>query len=547
MDHYYLHQNFINAWKSLHKPEREAIQALLEILKNGEITPGMRQHQVGSFLSLSPNMNLRVIISQQGSRKTLIYVDHHDAAYLWAGRTRILDGGLGITELINIADLPELSYEGAPQHLPLPIQRLLALSDEDKFLNAVLHTSPEWQEWLLEVYTNPESKLPPPNATSLVFSVQDDEVLKRALSLNSPDWALFLHPKQRQAVDEIKSRTIAITGGPGTGKTIVLLNRIVAHAPKGKDSDCIVLFTYSKSLADHLSQLLKPTLNRHYFILPLYLLAGPKPISAQDSDILKMFKFSMKNGCIYVIHRGQQRFVREILIDELQDAPVEVLNAIRDQINTVCSEDTSKYTKVTLAGDLNQSIHRANQEEVHKLMNLCQQQFHLTYCYRSTLQILQAAQHWYNLNAIRSDESRIFGLSGPKIQLVECVSLSDQLAEARLVMKDLRNRYDESDLAIIYCQYFNPSFNKFDRAEAKLKTDPEFHPYYYFASITKGREFKAGILFVATTFMAKDFGKRGNRLRINTFYVALTRFRDEVTVIYVSECTVRHLIENLNS
>lgn len=548
MSEYYIHQNFINSLKLLSKSDFKSVKSMLSILKTGQLTPGMRLHPVGSFFSLSANMDIRIIVAKKRDEFTLIYVNHHDAAYQWAKQTRILETDINTTEIVNIKNAQELIDNNEDQYVPLPIQKLLSLSDEDKFLESILNMSPEWQEWLLKSFINKNNPLSAmPSSTSLVISLNDDKLLEKALSFDIPSWEVFLHPKQRQAIDCVNKKSIAITGGPGTGKTVILLNRVIEHAPKVGESSCMVLFTYSKSLADYLNRLLRNILKRNFFILPLYVLGGPKPQSANESLLFKMFNFSLQDGIIYLNYNQKRLFVQEILVDELQDAPIEIVKLLHNCIIYLNNNCIQNFTKITLATDVNQSIHRSTQKQVSELVDLCEEKICLTYSYRSTIQILQAGRQWFLLNGINVTENTTFGLSGPRVNLIECDNLSDQLYEVTIIISDLKKRYSTSEIAIIYCQYFNPSFKGFDRAEAKLKTDPNFHPYYHFASVTKGREFKAGIVFIAETFMSKSFGEQGNLLRMNTFFVALTRFRDEVTVIYTSNCVVRSIIEKITS
>jgi hypothetical protein len=126
---------------------------------------------------------------------------------------------------------------------------------------------------------------------------------------------------------------------------------------------------------------------------------------------------------------------------------------------------------------------------------------------------------------------------------VACRDPNEQLTEAVRVLSDLRSRYKSESLAVIYGQYFNPSFKGPSKEEEALRTHPEVGKAYRFASITKGREYFAGVLYVSSTFLSKRTTEQADRLRLNTLYVALTRFRDEVTVIYVSGCPVAGLLE----
>jgi hypothetical protein len=81
--------------------------------------PGHRLHPLDMrdrrLHSISPNMDLRVIVFREGDRHVLMYVDHHDAAYRWPERrtvaTHPVTGSAQIVEFEEVvrADEPALS------------------------------------------------------------------------------------------------------------------------------------------------------------------------------------------------------------------------------------------------------------------------------------------------------------------------------------------------------------------------------------------------------------------------------------------------------
>lgn len=127
----------------------------------------------------------------------------------------------------------------------------------------------------------------------------------------------------------------------------------------------------------------------------------------------------------------------------------------------------------------------------------------MTYCYRSTTQITRLARQWLHAARVPAHSPAAFGLSGPTVRLVACGDMNEQLRETVRVLTDLRSRYKAESLAVIYGQYFNPSFKGPSAEEEALRTHPEVGKAYRFASITKGREYFAGVLFVSGTFLSK--------------------------------------------
>lgn len=90
-------------------------------------------------------------------------------------------------------------------------------------------------------------------ATRMEFAyVEDDAVLRDAIE--DPDfgrWRLFLHPEQSRYAEQSMSGSFRLSGGAGTGKTVVLLHRahrLAASNPTAR----IVLTTFNRTLAETL-------------------------------------------------------------------------------------------------------------------------------------------------------------------------------------------------------------------------------------------------------------------------------------------------------
>lgn len=101
-------------------------------------------------------------------------------------------------------------------------------------------------------------------AARLQFAfVEDNDELRRAIEdADFAAWRVFLHPEQRKYAERSWKGSFRLSGGAGTGKTVVLLHRARNLARKHPDAR-IVLTTYNKTLADALLRDLKildPTL-----------------------------------------------------------------------------------------------------------------------------------------------------------------------------------------------------------------------------------------------------------------------------------------------
>jgi superfamily I DNA/RNA helicase len=90
-------------------------------------------------------------------------------------------------------------------------------------------------------------------AARLQFAfVEDNEELRRAIEdADFAAWQVFLHPEQRKYAERSWKGPFRLSGGAGTGKTVVLLHRARYLARKNPQAR-IILTTYNKTLADAL-------------------------------------------------------------------------------------------------------------------------------------------------------------------------------------------------------------------------------------------------------------------------------------------------------
>jgi len=100
----------------------------------------------------------------------------------------------------------------------------------------------------------------------------DDETLQAILQGGFERWQVYLHPAQRRVVERSYSGPARVSGGPGTGKTIVALHRVkwlVERLPADSSGQPVLLTTFNKNLAADLRQ-------------RLLLLGGPELLDRVD-------------------------------------------------------------------------------------------------------------------------------------------------------------------------------------------------------------------------------------------------------------------------
>ena len=93
-------------------------------------------------------------------------------------------------------------------------------------------------------------------ARSTFTWLESDEDLRRAIEgLSFTEWQLFLHPQQRALVERRANGPMRVSGGAGTGKTVIAVHRAVELAKRDKadgQEPRILLTTYTRNLADDL-------------------------------------------------------------------------------------------------------------------------------------------------------------------------------------------------------------------------------------------------------------------------------------------------------
>lgn len=90
-------------------------------------------------------------------------------------------------------------------------------------------------------------------ASQMQFTyIENNEDLRRIIDDGDfGAWRVFLHPEQREYVEKDYNGSFRLTGGAGTGKTVVLLHRASRLARQHPNAR-IVLTTYTRALAENL-------------------------------------------------------------------------------------------------------------------------------------------------------------------------------------------------------------------------------------------------------------------------------------------------------
>ena len=290
-------ETFTDSLARLAGDEQKAVKMTAFDLQLNPANPGMKFHKLdrardANFWSVRASRDLRLIVHRTDRSLLLCYVGHHDDAYRWAERRKLeRHPKTGAAQLVEVrerveeirvpryVESPEPSPERRPLFAAYERDTLLRYgvpedwvddvqqADEDGLLALADRLPAEAAEALLElavggtpqvVAPTPEDQDPfsHPDARRRFRLVEDSDELRQALDYPLEKWSVFLHPAQRELVEQSLSGPARVAGSAGTGKTVVALHRAVHLARKYPEAR-ILLATFSDALANMLSTKLR--------------------------------------------------------------------------------------------------------------------------------------------------------------------------------------------------------------------------------------------------------------------------------------------------
>jgi KaiC/GvpD/RAD55 family RecA-like ATPase len=522
--HLRLHSRFLDALAGLSVNDQKRVRDAIARLSEDDLRPGLRMHNVGDFVSLSAGMDLRILAVLESLGIALVYVDHHDDAYQWARRHSAVLGDddllMAVVPTSNQIITDEKNrFSRAPtvdrfDALPSPIARILnCAQSEQELLDVICALSPEWQELALAVTEMTRDFSTPSDIVAV-----DDELLQFALSLPMDKWRVFLHPVQRSVVELATGSNLLIKGGPGTGKTVCLVHRFVRIANERTNGK------------PRFIALNRPA--REAFEAACKSLGHvPSPESIVDFDALrnraKLDEFVDSSS--------------SVIVDEGQDIPVGVIAHLLERI-----ERGAALPPITIAYDPNQAILEPAGDALARFQAFADS-ITLTYCYRMTneiraysaavLDFLHTAyvgkkfqdQHHIEARRDRFSAEVTTGVTGPEVE--ELFVSADQISKAAemTALQLFGQEGSWENIGVIVVGKDSTITQTLEH-----RNIPVFTP----ASV-KGLEFRQGVVVdniprgeaIDGVIPVTAAGYRDR----SGLYVAITRFRDQVTVIRLLE------------
>ncbi|MBQ3358380.1 MAG: AAA family ATPase [Microbacterium sp.] len=165
-------------------------------------------------------------------------------------------------------------------------------------------------------------------AAQMQFTFIDDtEELRRVIEGGDfGAWRVFLHPEQREHVEKPRNGSFRLTGGAGTGKTVVLLHR-ARHLAQLDPEARIVLTTFTRALAENLR----------------------RDLERLDPDI----RFATKLGEPGILVRGVDQIASDVRAlaggDSYGDVALQVIGSTRD--STALAAEMDWKSALHEAGD----------------------------------------------------------------------------------------------------------------------------------------------------------------------------------------------------
>lgn len=289
---FFIADTFTDSLGRLTADEQKAVKTTVFDLQANPAHPSLKFHRLDHakdprFWSVRSSLDLRLIVHSDAEDMVLCYVGHHDEAYHWGERRKlIVHPTTGAAQLVEIREsvqeivVPKYIEKAAA--IPLK-PKLFATTDdaellafgvpqewiadvleatEDSFFDIVSHLPGEASEALLQLATGgtpAASPSPVPDANPFEhpdakrrFRIIDNvEELERALDAPWDKWTVFLHPAQRALIERRFSGPARVSGSAGTGKTIVALHRAVFLARRDPEVR-VLLTTFSETLANAL-------------------------------------------------------------------------------------------------------------------------------------------------------------------------------------------------------------------------------------------------------------------------------------------------------
>lgn len=547
--------HLLDSLAKLSRQDQGRTRTTLGQLADGAVNSGLRKHKVGPWVSISPSRALRVLGFEAAGEFIAVHVGQHDEAYDWGERhvPRTYDDGRLAAVLPVPAEpdqrlavpavpssparahgsdnmdgewLPDFESQLLAGGLPASLAAHLArYPDESALLEAIGWLAPEWQALALEAAVGGQYNEPSSEGASDLVVLADDATLQAALRLPRDKWRLFLHPKQRFAVEAAKDLHLLIRGGPGTGKTVAAAHRYARLVRQQAE-------TQGKPVA--LMALDAPAR------LALEEMTAKLDLPSSHAMVLSAEDLPRNRAAL----AKQMQDFSFVIIDEGQDLPVGYVAVLLERL-----QNRDPLPPHTLTYDANQSLHSPVGSALERLQ-MHMDSVTLQYSYRSTREIIAVAksvldnlhrhrgrnfQHDQNIAASKDLLSAVYvtALSGPDVVIRQAgTSLVARAAEEA---HRLRASFPAEDVAVIVVAQAGDGVGTL--REDLIRACPADVAVLNVQAV-KGLEWRSGVVVDALPAEISGEITSGRYRALSGMYVALTRFRERVVCVVSDRTSV---------
>lgn len=282
--------SFLTSYAKLPEQAQKHTSDFLIKFRSNPTSPRIHYEKVASNLdknvwSVRIDDTYRGIVLRQDKTGVymLAWVDHHDKAYQWAKNKRCkVNPFTGAIQLYSVQEITEqvkvpgifkdvsdadLLKLGVPEE-QLPYVRSFTSKDDFKKSKDNLTADVyEGLSWLAEGFPvnevldlmaaeqdeqKPEDlreALDTANNQRFFRVLEGEDDLKAMLARPLDKWRVFLHPTQRKIVNKDYSGSTRVTGGAGTGKTVVAMHRAKKLAGTLDNHRKVLFTTFTANLA----------------------------------------------------------------------------------------------------------------------------------------------------------------------------------------------------------------------------------------------------------------------------------------------------------
>ena len=235
-----IHREFLESLAYLSDETQQVIRETLFKVAKG--SNEISRQPVGKFVGIKIGNSFLGLAYENRGTFTFVHVGPNDSAWHWANtHIPVADRQGKLIGLVRWATVENLEVRVETQKsnrrveiyknlgIPSPIALWLAAANTREELMATLYSlAPELRESVLKLWDQGSIvETGDWGAPSDIRAIESDSDLEFALRFPEHLWRVFLHPRQRFAVDIPEEHNILLRGGPGTGKSVTLMHRFI--------------------------------------------------------------------------------------------------------------------------------------------------------------------------------------------------------------------------------------------------------------------------------------------------------------------------------